>query len=157
MSYPKLLRVRLAKNKQDTPIELAGRWRVPWRFSPTAPLVPLLFLVALGSQQSPRNQTPPRGPDVKLSLIVIDRDGRPLNDLTKNEVAIFEDKIPQTVSSFSEDKRPVDYGIAIDCSGSFRNLLDPIIDAAKLLIEDQKDNDQTFIERFISSEKTYTE
>ena len=105
--------------------------------------------------QEPNSQKPD-GPVVRLSLIVTDRSKHSLDDLDKDSISILEDKIPQTVSMFSKDERPVDYALVIDTSGSFRKLLDTALDAARLIIDSNHDLDETFIERFISSDKIET-
>src|SRR6267154_2213727 len=93
---------------------------------------------------------------VKLSLIVTDRANHALDDLSKESIQVFEDKTPQAVSLFAKDDRPVDYAIVIDATGSFRKLLDPATEAARLLIDSSRDSDETYIERFISSNKIET-
>jgi Ca-activated chloride channel family protein len=76
--------------------------------------------------------------------------------LNKDSISILEDKVPQTVSLFSRDDRPVDYGLVIDTSGSFRKLLDAAVETARFLVSNNRDLDETFIERFISSDKVET-
>jgi Ca-activated chloride channel homolog len=95
-------------------------------------------------------------PLVKLSLIVADRSNHSLDDVKKDEIQIFEDKIPQTVSLFAKDERPVDYGVAIDSSGSLRTLFGAVIGAAKLIVSNNRDGDEVFLERFISADKIET-
>ena len=53
-------------------------------------------------------------------------------------------------------KFPVIYGLAVDTSGSVRPQFQQIIDAAKTIINSNKKGDETFIERFISSDKIET-
>lgn len=114
----------------------------------------LLFcLTALA--QEPSTQ-PPAGPAVRLSLIVTDRANHSINDVSKDQIQVLEDKIPQTVSLFSKDDRGVTYGLAIDTSGSLRSVLGSIIEAARLIINNNRSVDETFIERFISSDKIET-
>jgi Ca-activated chloride channel family protein len=93
---------------------------------------------------------------VNLSFIVVDSSNHSLNDIQKDEIRVFENKLPQTISSFSKTDKSVDYGIAIDTSGSFKSLLPVVIQAVQRLVENQPLNDQCFIERFISSDKIET-
>jgi Ca-activated chloride channel family protein len=104
-------------------------------------------------EQSPQKQD---GPAVRLSLIVADRSKHSLDDLNKDSISVWEDKIPQTVSLFSKDERPVDYALVIDTTGSFRKLLDAALETARLIVSNNRDLDETFIERFISSDKVET-
>src|SRR5205085_10428839 len=48
------------------------------------------------------------------------------------------------------------YGLAIDTSGSLRSQLTQVLNAAKAIINSNKRGDETFLERFISSDKIET-
>ncbi len=47
----------------------------------------------------------------------------------------------------------ISYGIVVDNSGSYRPLLGVVIDASKDIVEENKADDETFLVRFISSDK----
>lgn len=62
--------------------------------------------------------------------------------------------------SFAQNKNEVQqataavsYGIVVDNSGSYRKLLGNVIDASKNIVEENKADDETFLVRFISSDK----
>jgi Ca-activated chloride channel family protein len=93
------------------------------------------------------------GPRVELSLIVTDKQNKSLSSIRKEDVHVFEDNIEQTILSIETDERPVDLGIALDNSGSFRKIIGPAVDASKLIVINRRPGDQIFLERFISSEK----
>ena len=93
------------------------------------------------------------GPRVDLSLIVKDKENQSLSTLRKEDVQIFEDGVEQTILSVEKDERPVDLGIAIDSSGSFRKFLGAGVTAAKSIIHTRRSDDQVFIERFIDTPK----
>ncbi len=93
---------------------------------------------------------------ITLSLIVIDQNNHALDDLKKSDIEIRENKVTQSIGSLTTDERPLDLAIAIDSSGSFRDLLPYAIDASKLLIQNSRPGDEIFIERFISSDKVET-
>ncbi|HSQ24868.1 MAG TPA: VWA domain-containing protein [Pyrinomonadaceae bacterium] len=93
---------------------------------------------------------------VTLHVRVIDRNNRPINRIGKDEFRILEDGVPQPIFSFTEEEVPVIYGLAVDTSGSVRPQFQQIIDAAKTIINSNKKGDETFIERFISSDKIET-
>jgi Ca-activated chloride channel family protein len=90
---------------------------------------------------------------VTLHVRVVDRNNRPINHLRKDEFRILEDGAPQSIFSFTEEEVPVIYGLAVDTSGSVRPIFQQILDAAKIVINSNKRGDETFIERFISSDK----
>src|SRR5437588_566376 len=93
---------------------------------------------------------------VTLNVRVIDRNNRPINGIGKNEFKIYEDGVPQRVFSFTQEEVPVIYGLAVDTSGSLRPQFNQVLDAAKSIINSNKPGDETFLERFISSDKIET-
>lgn len=93
---------------------------------------------------------------VTLHVRVIDRNNHPINNIAKDEFKIYEDGVPQPIFSFTQEEVPVIYGLAVDTSGSLRTQLNQVIDAAKIIINSNKRGDETFLERFIDSEKIET-
>lgn len=103
--------------------------------------------------QEPSPAAKPPGPTVRLSLIVTDSKDKSLDAISKDDLRILEDKVEQTVLSVEADVRPVDLGIAIDASGSFRRYLSLVVEGAKLMIVNREPKDEIFLERFISTDK----
>jgi len=93
---------------------------------------------------------------VTLHVRVIDRNNRPINNISKGDFRVLEDGVPQQIFSFTEEEVPVIYGLAVDTSGSLRPQFDSVISAAKTIINSNKKGDETFLERFISSDKIET-
>src|SRR5881394_4085781 len=93
---------------------------------------------------------------VTLHVRVIDRNNHPINRLSKDEFKVLEDGVPQPIFSFTEEEVPVIYGLAVDTSGSLRPQFNQVVDAAKTIINSNKKGDETFLERFISSDKIET-
>src|SRR3989440_1677557 len=93
---------------------------------------------------------------VTLHVRVIDRNNHPINRLSKDEFRVLEDGVPQPIFSFTEEEVPVIYGLAVDTSGSLRPQFNQVVDAAKTIINSNKKGDETFLERFISSDKIET-
>ena len=94
---------------------------------------------------------------VTLNVRVIDRNNRPIDNVQENEVHVYEDGIEQPVVFFSREEVPISYGLAVDTSGSLRTQLQSVIDAGKSIINTNKPGDETFLVRFISSDKIITE
>ncbi len=90
---------------------------------------------------------------VELSLIVTDKSKKSVNAIDKSEVRVSEDKVEQTVLSVEPDTRPIDYGLLLDASNSLRTLFASSFEAAKLLVNNRRSEDEIFIESFISSDK----
>ena len=93
---------------------------------------------------------------VTLNVRVIDRNNHPINNLARDEFHVFENGVPQPIFSFTQEQVPVIYGLAVDTSGSLRPAFNQVIDAAKAIINSNKKGDETFLERFISSDKIET-
>ena len=93
---------------------------------------------------------------VTLNVRVIDRNNRPINGIRQDEFKVYEDGVQQPIFSFTQEEVPVIYGLAVDTSGSLRGAFDQVISAAKTIIDSNKPGDETFIERFISSDKIET-
>ncbi len=93
---------------------------------------------------------------VKLNVLVTDASNRPVNDVKQEEFRVFENDIPQTISFFSKDEIPLLYGVVIDNSGSFKNVLKPVVNAAKIIISQNKPGDETILIRFIDRGKIET-
>jgi Ca-activated chloride channel family protein len=94
---------------------------------------------------------------VTLNVRVIDRANRPLSNVRQTDFHVYEDGAPQTIEFFSKEEVPVSYGLAVDTSLSLRSQIQSVIDASKIIINSNKPGDETFIERFISSDKINTE
>jgi Ca-activated chloride channel homolog len=93
---------------------------------------------------------------VTLNVRVIDRNNRPIDNVRENEFHVFEDGVPQPIESFTREEVPISYGLAIDTSQSLRSQIQAVIDAGKTIINSNKPGDETFLVRFISSDKIET-
>lgn len=93
---------------------------------------------------------------VQLHVRVIDRNNKPINDVPQTAFHVFEDGVPQPIEDFSREEVPISYGLAVDTSGSLRSQLQSVIDAGKTIINSNKQGDETFLVRFISSDKIET-
>ncbi|MBK8810851.1 MAG: VWA domain-containing protein [Acidobacteria bacterium] len=90
---------------------------------------------------------------VNLSVRVIDRNNRPINNLRKEDFKVFEDNVPQEIDAFSKAEVPTNYALVIDNSGSLRMQLDKVIEASKIIVNTNKSDDETSVIRFVDSEK----
>ena len=93
---------------------------------------------------------------VQLHVRVIDRNNKPINNVGQNEFHVFEDGVSQAIESFTREEVPISYGLAVDTSGSLRSQLQSVVDAGKTIINSNKTGDETFLVRFISSDKIET-
>jgi Ca-activated chloride channel family protein len=93
---------------------------------------------------------------VTLNVRVIDRNNRPIDNVRQNDFHVFEDGVPQPIESFTREEVPISYALAVDTSGSLRSQLQSVIDAGKTIINSNRPGDETFLVRFISSDKIET-
>lgn len=93
---------------------------------------------------------------VTLNVRVIDRNNRPIDNVRQNEFRVFENGVAQPIESFTREEVPISYGLAVDTSQSLRFQLQSVIDAGKTIVNSNKRGDETFLVRFISSDKIET-
>ncbi len=91
--------------------------------------------------------------EVLLDCTVIDENGRPVTDLTRNDFRVWEDNVPQTTSSFRHQDLPVSMGILIDNSGSMQDKRSAVNNAALKLLQDSNRQDSAFVVNF--SDRAY--
>lgn len=90
---------------------------------------------------------------VNLNVRVVDRNNRPINNITEAEFKIFEDGTPQRIEFFSRSEVPTNYSLVIDNSGSLRTQIEQVIEASKMLVGANRPDDETSVIRFVSSDK----
>lgn len=90
---------------------------------------------------------------VNLSIRVVDRNNRPINNLQQKEFKIYEDGILQQIDFFSKSEVPTNYALVIDNSGSLRQQLDKVIEAGKILVNSNRPDDESMIIRFVGRDK----
>ncbi|MBA3804261.1 MAG: VWA domain-containing protein [Acidobacteria bacterium] len=93
---------------------------------------------------------------VNLNVRVIDRNNRPIGNIRQDDFKVYEDGVLQPLGFFSTEEVPISYGIAVDNSGSMRSQIDKVIEAGKILVDSNRTGDETFLVRFIDSEKIET-
>jgi Ca-activated chloride channel family protein len=92
---------------------------------------------------------------VNVDLVVIhtsitDKNGMFVTGLKKDHFRLFEDNIAQNIQSFSQEDVPVSLGIVLDTSGSMRDKIDRINQAALAFIKASNPDDEEFLIGFNS-------
>ena len=92
---------------------------------------------------------------VNVDLVVIhtsitDKNGMFVTGLKKDHFRLFEDNIAQTIQSFSQEDVPVSLGIVLDTSGSMRDKIDRVNQAALAFIKASNPDDEEFLIGFNS-------
>ena len=85
---------------------------------------------------------------VLLDVTVIDQNNAPVMNLKKEDFSVYEDKVKQTVESVSREEVPVSFGMVIDTSGSMKQKLQTVSDAAVSLVKQMRLDDEAFVASF---------
>jgi VWFA-related protein len=87
---------------------------------------------------------------IELPITVLDKAGNPVQDLTKENFTVFEDKVEQEISHFSLHRDlPVRMGMVIDTSGSMEETLPTVQRVVMGFLRDLlRPRDRAFIETF---------
>jgi VWFA-related protein len=91
--------------------------------------------------------------EVLLPCTVVDENGRLVTDLTQRDFRVWEDNIPQAISSFEHRDVPISLGILVDNSGSMRDKRETVDEAAVNLVRQSNPQDAAFIVNF--NDKAY--
>ena len=86
--------------------------------------------------------------EVVLNCTVLDSKRELVNDLTKSNFKVFEDKSLQTVLSLQHQDTPVSIGLLVDNSGSMASKRAAVASAALDLIKASNPQDETFLINF---------
>ena len=86
--------------------------------------------------------------EVRLNATAIDGSGRSVQRLDKDAFHIFEDGVPQTISSFRHEDLPVSLGILIDSSGSMYDKRAAVEQASLSLVKLSNREDEAFVVDF---------
>jgi len=128
-----------------------------------------------GANRSPNEQkpvaTPDAGPEevaegdvvrvettlVSIPVSVMDRDGKFIPNLRKEDFRIWEDGTEQQVAYFASTEKPFTVALVIDTSGSTKYRLDEIQDAAIAFVEQLRPDDRVMIVSFNDKIKVLTQ
>src|SRR5262245_3249035 len=85
---------------------------------------------------------------VQLHVAVIDRDGRTVRGLNKEDFDVFEDDVQQEITFFKQEDIPVSAGLVIDNSASMHNKRQRVNAAALAFARESNPEDETFVVDF---------
>src|SRR5246127_3813310 len=91
--------------------------------------------------------------EVLLNCSVVDENGHPVEDLTRDDFRVWEDNVPQRTTSFRHQDLPVSMGILVDNSGSMRDKRSAVNAAAMNLLRNSNRQDSAFVVNF--SDRAY--
>ncbi len=85
---------------------------------------------------------------VSLPVSVMDRDGKFIPNLRKENFRIWENGVEQQVAYFASTEKPFTVALVIDTSGSTKNKLEEIQDAAIAFVEQLRPDDKVMVVAF---------
>jgi VWFA-related protein len=88
--------------------------------------------------------------EVRLNASVFDGSGRTVQSLTRDAFHVYEDGVPQVLTSFRHEDLPVSIGLLIDSSGSMYDKRAAVDKASLDLVRLSNPNDEEFLVDFSS-------
>ena len=85
---------------------------------------------------------------ITVPVVVRDESGRPVTGLTASSFQLYEDNCPQKVATFATSDAPFEVALLLDTSGSTRDEINLIRDAAYAFIESLRPGDRVVVLSF---------
>ena len=140
---------------QQAPSLTVDRDPVPSPDGDAPPRAPAAGAAANGPANNPQVQRERGGftlrtnvGEVRLNAAVLDNNGRVVQTLGQDAFHVYEDGVPQTISSFRHEDLPVSLGILIDSSGSMYDKQSAVSKASLDLIRLSNPTDEAFLVDF---------
>jgi len=126
-------------------------------------IVFVLLVLPTGAQQE-RKPIPQDDEPIKLNttlvqvpVVVSERGGRYVSDLNRDEFAVFEDGVKQSIDLFGSVEEPFSVALLLDSSGSTVTTLDQIKAAAIAFIGNLRPHDRVMVVSFNDSVEVLSE
>ena len=119
-----------------------------------------ISLIVLGTQFVARAQDPDDEVIrtdtslVQLNIGVVDRQGRPITSLTKNDFTVYEDGVKQTIQRFEPVEAPFSLVLLLDMSGSTINFRQQLKLASQRFLDALAPEDRVSVIQFDAKVKT---
>jgi len=107
---------------------------------------PLSYRALAGSESRPVVRI-----DSNLVLVpvtVTDQRGAVINNLSRADFLLSEERQPQEIVSFSHETAPISIGIIVDLSGSMANKIDKVQAAVESVVANLEEDDEAFVITF---------
>src|SRR6476646_4370464 len=85
---------------------------------------------------------------VVLPVVVTDKQGKFISDLTTEQFAVFDNGRRVPIEFFTNEDTPVTIGLVIDASGSMRSKIGEVVAATLAFAKSSNPNDELFAVRF---------
>lgn len=134
---------------------LVGLWQfavLAFAFQPAADervqIVPRVKLSAPAGELAPQTVVRVSSSLVLIPVHVTTVSGSPVTNLKKENFALFEDGVPQTITHFAQDDAPVSVGVLLDISSSMKNKMPRVSAAATEFFRFANPEDEFFLVEF---------
>jgi VWFA-related protein len=94
---------------------------------------------------------------VNLNVVVVDRQGRPVSGLRKEDFEVYEDNKPQEITHFAAEQRPLKLVLLFDTSISMEAVLPQVKQEATALIGRLQPKDEVSIVSFASEVRSLSD
>lgn len=82
---------------------------------------------------------------VILHASVVDKNGTPVPNVSRQSFKVFENGVPQEITTFKREDIPVSLGLIIDDSGSMKDIRAQVEAAALTLVKSSNPQDEVFV------------
>jgi Ca-activated chloride channel homolog len=128
-------------------------------------VVAVLLVLPTGAQQDRGQKPVPQDEEpiklhttlVQVPVVVSERGGRYVSDLTQDDFTIFEDGVKQNIDLFGSVEEPFSVALLLDSSGSTGSALDQIKSAATAFLGNLRPHDRVMVISFNDSVEMLSE
>lgn len=99
-------------------------------------------------QESPEQKIVIETNLVLLRVAAMDRTGRALTGLKRDDFKVYENGVEQPISFFSAEESPATWGLVLDRSGSMMEMIRDVYQAAIHVIDEGTEQDEMFVVTF---------
>ncbi|MDQ1592369.1 MAG: Ca-activated chloride channel [Pyrinomonadaceae bacterium] len=89
----------------------------------------------------------------KVEAAVLERDGKPVENLSAEDFRVELDGVPQAITFFAHESLPLSYSLLVDNTGSLRTLLDPMLRVGEAIVAARGERDEMSVVRFVSRDR----
>jgi VWFA-related protein len=112
-------------------------------------LYPMLLLAAVASAQDADVPLFRAGVTlVRVDAQVVERNGRPVTDLTKDDFTVYDDGEPQPIAYFGRESEPLDVLLLLDISGSMQHSILEMAASARAALKQLNSGDRVAVMLF---------
>jgi Ca-activated chloride channel family protein len=90
---------------------------------------------------------------VSLHVSVFDAQNQPVTNLNAEDFEVLEDGVAQKLTHFERREGPLAFGLVVDNSGSFHDIIDGVIGLGRSFVNESGPGAVSFVVRFVSTDE----